>query len=283
MLKSLNKKYPFNNNLKVNLRTIVSLSLGIFLFLLFFQPFNIQNPDFNNRLIILATFGAITLVLLSIFRLVIPSIFTHSFSEKQWNIKKEILINLLFVIFNSVAFSFFAKYVGRTPANFHTVIVIVIISISSAVIIVVSNRMYLLKKQVILLSRKSSLATKNPVSKKHPEIEFESENKSEYFKLFTNQLILIKSANNYVEVIYNADEKTSKKLIRNTLKNTELLLNKFPEMIRCHRSCIVNKNHVKNVSKGSDGLMLTLEHFDEKIHVSRQYVMKVKEALKTYE
>ncbi len=140
MLKSLNKKYPFNDDLKINVRSIISISLGIFLFLLFFQPFNIQNPDFNNRLIILATFGAITLVLLSIIRLVIPSIFSRAFSDERWNIKKEIIIDLLFVIFNSVAFSFFARYVGQIPISFHVVIIIVIISITAAAVLVVTNR-----------------------------------------------------------------------------------------------------------------------------------------------
>jgi hypothetical protein len=280
MLKTLNKKYPFNNNLKINVRSIVFVSLGIFLFLLFFQPFNIQNPDFNNRLIILATFGAISLVLLSIFRLVIPSIFTTAFSEKHWNIKNEIIINLLFVIFNSVAFSFFAKYVGRTPANFHTVIIIVIISISSTVIIVVTNRMYLLKMQVILLSRNSSGINKKQIPKKNIEIEFESEIKSEYFKLFPEQIILIKSANNYIEVIYKKEDKVAKRLIRNTLKNTENLFEKYSNMVRCHRSCIVNRNYIQKVTKGSDGLILTMYDYEQQIHVSRQYVLKVKEALK---
>lgn len=281
MLNSLNKKYAFNDNLKINARSIVSVSLGIFLFLLFFQPFNIQNPDFNNRLLILATFGAITLVLLSLFRLVIPSIFTKSFSEERWNVKKEIIINLLFVIFNSVSFSFFAKYVGRVPANFHTVINIVIMSITSAVVIVVNNRLFLLKKQVAILSGNSSEVFQKPTLPKKIEIEFESENKSEYFKLFIGQVILIKSANNYIEVIYKNEDKVTKRLIRNTLKNTEALLKKFPEMIRCHRSCIVNKNLIQKATRGSDGLMLIMFDYNQQIHVSRQYVLQVKEAIKS--
>ena len=280
MLESLNKKYPFNDNLTINVRAIVSVSLGIFLFLLFFQPFSIQNPDFNNRLIILATFGAITLVLLSLFRLVIPSIFEKAFSEERWNVKKEIFVNLLFVACNSVAFTFFAKYVGRIPASFHTVIIIVIISISASAVLVVINRIYLLKKQVAELTGNSSVKQVEPIKREKIEIEFESENKSEYFKLFINQVILIKSANNYIEVFYKKDDKVAKKLIRNTLKNTELLLSKYPEMIRCHRSCIVNKYNIDKVTRGSDGLMLTMFHYSKPIHVSRQYVLKVKEALK---
>uniref|UniRef100_UPI003217C37D LytTR family transcriptional regulator DNA-binding domain-containing protein n=1 Tax=uncultured Draconibacterium sp. TaxID=1573823 RepID=UPI003217C37D len=281
MLNSLNKKYPFNDNLKINVRTIAAVSLGIFLFLLFFQPFNIQNPDFNDRLIILATFGAITLVLLSIFRLVIPSIFIKAFSEERWTIIKEISIDLLFVISNSVAFTFFAKYVGRIPITFHIVINIVIISISAAVVLVVINQFYLLKKRVKETIIEDEEIIQEPLSDEKTEIEFESENKTEYFHLLLEQILLIKSANNYIEVIYKNDDKINKKLIRNTLKNTETVFSKYTSMVRCHRSCIVNKNYIQKVTKGNYGLVLELFDYPEKIHVSRQYVLKVKEALKT--
>lgn len=281
MLDSLNKKYPFNDNLKVNIRSISSVSLGIFLFLLFFQPFEIQNPDFNNRLIILAAFGAITLVLLSIFRLIIPSIFITAFSEARWTILKEILIDLLFVIFNSVAFAFFARYVGRIPMTFPIVINIVIISITAAVVVVLTNQFYLLKKKVQKLEFNSEETGPNEPVEVPQEIEFESENKTEYFTLFLEQLILIKSANNYIEVIYKNNDGIKKKLIRNTMKTTEHLLSKYPEIIRCHRSCMVNKNYIKKVSRGSDGLVLNLFDYPQEIHVSRQYVLRLKEALKT--
>lgn len=281
MLQSLNKKYPFNDNLKVNVRTIAFVSLGIFLFLLFFHPLEIQSTDFNNRLIFLATFGAITLALLTIFRLVIPSLFSKAFSEERWTIKKEIIIDFLFVICNSVAFTFFARYVGGIPATFPIVINIVIISITASVVLVVFNQFYLLKKQVEKLSANSPEAFTEPEPGINTEIEFESENKSEYFQLFLEEVILIKSANNYIEVIYKRNDKVSKKLIRNTLKNTEALFSKYPAMVRCHRSCMVNKNCIQKVNKGSDGLVLSMFDYAQQIHVSRQYVLKVKESLKS--
>jgi DNA-binding LytR/AlgR family response regulator len=134
--------------------------------------------------------------------------------------------------------------------------------------------------QVILLSRNSSGINKKQIPKKNIEIEFESEIKSEYFKLFPEQIILIKSANNYIEVIYKKEDKVGKRLIRNTLKNTENLFEKYSNMVRCHRSCIVNRNYIQKVTKGSDGLILTMYDYEQQIHVSRQYVLKVKEALK---
>lgn len=283
MLASLKKKYPFNDNLNVNIRSISAVSLGIFLFLLFFEPFHVKNPDFNNRLIILATFGAITLVLLTLARLVIPSIFSKAFSEERWTIWKEIFINLLFVACNSVAFCFFARYVGKIPINFPIAINVVIMSITAAAVVIISNQFYLVKKKVEELETviASGILETEDESRVTSEIEFESENKTDYFHLFLEQLILIRSANNYIEVIYKQNDAIHKKLIRNTMKSTERLLKKYKEMIRCHRSCIVNKNYIKKVSRSSDGLSLNLFDYPQEIPVSRQYVIRVKEALKS--
>lgn len=285
MLNSLNKKYLFNDNLKSNFRSIFSVSLGIFLFLLFFQPFTLRNPDFNNRLIILATFGAITLVLLSIFRVVLPSIFTKAFSEERWTIGKEILTDLVFVIFNSVAFSFFARFVGKIPITFHTEIIIVIISMAAVAVLVVINQLYLLRRMIEKLQNGAVQDSElNEVSDLTPQsdIEFESENKSETLHLFAEQLILIKSASNYVEIIFKQNEKLQKKLVRNTMRNAEKQLSAYPQMIRCHRTCIVNKNYIRKIDRGSDGLILHLFDYPQEIPVSRQYILKVKEALKSH-
>lgn len=278
---STNDKHPYFNDVKLNARALVGISLGIFLFLLFFQPFNLQNPDFNNKLLTLAAFGGITLILLGTMRLLIPSYFPRAFQKEKWTTNKEIFYDFLFIILNSVAYSFFVRYVGKIPATFHVVTIIGIISVSSIVILMVTNEYHNLKKQVNLLSQSYSEPRENKQPEKNIQIEFESENKSEYFHLSLDQIILIKSANNYIEVIYKQDDKVSKKLIRNTMKNTEVLFAKYPSMIRCHRSYIVNKNFIQKAHRGSDGLILNLLDYSQDIHVSRQYVLKVKEALKT--
>ncbi len=282
MQNSLNNKHPYYNDLRLNLRAIIGISLGIFLFLLFFQPLNPQNPDFNNKLLILAAFGGITFILLGVLRIIIPSTFQGSFTPEKWTINKEILWDLLFVVLNSVAFVFFARYVGKIPVTFHIVTIIVLLTLTAVAILAVVNEYHFLKKKVIELTT-GTIDYKDEISpKENVQIEFESENKSEYFSIFLDQILLIKSANNYIEVIYKEEENINKKLIRNTLTNTERLLSKYPTIIRCHRSCIVNRNHIQKVTKGNEGLKLTLFDYPQDIYVSRQYVLKVKEALKTY-
>lgn len=281
MLNALNKKYPFNDDLKVNLQSFGGISLGIFLFLLFFQPFQLKNPDFNNQNLILAGFGGISLVLLGLLRILIPTFCPKLFVDDRWNYAKELIMNLVFVVLNSVAFAFYARYVGEIRITFHTAIIIVLISLSAMVILLVINELRRLNSQVNKLNELAGLnqieeiGTENDV-----EIEFVSENKSEYFQVFLEQIVLIKSASNYIEVIYKSADKISRRLIRNTIKNTEGLFSKYPSLIRCHRSYIVNKNYIQKLQKGNDGLKLVLFDYPQEIHVSRQYALKVKEALK---
>jgi DNA-binding LytR/AlgR family response regulator len=157
---------------------------------------------------------------------------------------------------------------------------IVIISFCVVSALILNTEFHFLRNQL-----KKYASSPNPDEdefepEENVEIEFESENKSDYLQLPLQQIILIKSANNYIEVIYNQENKTRKKLIRNTLKNTEKQFAKYPSMLRCHRSYIVNKNYIQKVKKGSDGLILVLFDYPQEIHVSRQYILVVKEALK---
>lgn len=281
MLQALSKKYPFNNDLKVNLQSFAGVSLGVFLFLLFFQPLNLRNPDFENRLLIIAGFGAISLLWLCIIRILFPSFFSKRVIEEGWNYARELIINLAFLAFNSVAFVFYARYVGQIPVTFHTVVIIVIISIAEMVIIVIINELFRLKKIVRQLNELVGIELIAPSEAvKDVEIEFSSSNKSDYFKIFLEQILLIKSANNYIEVIYKTDDKISRKLIRNTINNTEELFAKYPTLVRCHRSCIVNRNSIQKIVKANDGLKLVLFDYPQEIPVSRQYALKLKEAIK---
>jgi DNA-binding LytR/AlgR family response regulator len=136
----------------------------------------------------------------------------------------------------------FPKNVGRIPISFHSVIIIVIISLTAITVLVITNRIYFLKQQLETLTSEPPKEKEVLLPAKETEVELESENKTEYFKLPLEQIVVIKSASNCIEVHYLECEKLHKRLIRNTLKSMEELLAAYPEMIRCHRSFIVNKN-----------------------------------------
>ena len=81
----LNKPYSFNDDLKYNLRVVTGISFGMFLFYLFFQPIDLKNEDFNNRLVIIAGFGFITFFILGLALIFLPWIFPKFFQQLDYN------------------------------------------------------------------------------------------------------------------------------------------------------------------------------------------------------
>lgn len=275
-----NKPYPLTDDLKLSLQSVSGISLGLFFFLLFFQPLDPPVSEFNRKLLILAGFGVIHLLLLTLCRIVFPSILPGWFQAEKWTIKKEAVLHLLFLILNSVAFSFYAHYVGKIGINFHIAVNIVLISAASVAVLVIVNEYKFLKNKLqSFMAQNKNFDLKEPDAETLNGIEFESENQSERFFLFPEQIILIKSAGNYIEIIYKQNEKVGRRMIRNTLAYTEQLLAKYTFLIRCHRSSVVNINCIQKVNKTSEGLKLNMIDYSRTVNVSRQYVLKVKEAL----
>jgi DNA-binding LytR/AlgR family response regulator len=110
-------------------------------------------------------------------------------------------------------------------------------------------------------------------------IDFPSENNSEKLTLQVSEVALIKSADNYVEIIYKEGNNFKKRLVRNTMKNVELQIKQYSNFLRCHRVCIVNLHYIEKLNRSNHNHWLTIKGFDEPVPVSRQYLLKLKEAV----
>ncbi|WP_439181829.1 LytR/AlgR family response regulator transcription factor [Carboxylicivirga taeanensis] len=70
-------------------------------------------------------------------------------------------------------------------------------------------------------------------------------------------LLYLQGADNYVTIYYSNHQKQEKFLLRNTLKRLESTLKPF-EIIRCHRSFMVNFQKVKIIERSKEGLRIKL-------------------------
>jgi hypothetical protein len=95
------------------------------------------------------------------------------------------------------------------------------------------------------------------------------------FSVKKENLLYLESAENYINICYLSKGKISKYLLRDTLKNMEENFS-GTEIIRCHRSYIVNFEKVKVIRKDKDGLKLELDTPSAiDIPVSKTYVDNV--------
>jgi DNA-binding LytR/AlgR family response regulator len=97
------------------------------------------------------------------------------------------------------------------------------------------------------------------------------ENGELHMAIDLEQILYLKSADNYVAVYFFKDGKVRKELVRTSLKRLETELDEFP-IRRCHRSYMVNINKISVSMKSNQGLSLALKDYsEESIPVSKNY------------
>jgi DNA-binding LytR/AlgR family response regulator len=273
----------FINDLKEELGLLLSISFGVFLFVLFFQPFPFTNFDFNNTLLFVGGLGCIVFFIMVFGRLTIPGIFQRTSRDSDTLVLPSYFIGFLILILSSVAFVFYLRYVGMVRITFFITVKAVLICFAPPLILRVFDLINDLKQQNEILTVENKIIQKQ-VDKYQEDIlnksiEFPSENSSDKLSLKISEVALIKSADNYVEIVYKEGDSYKKKLIRNTMKNIELQIKQYNNFLRCHRICIVNLHYIERLNRSNHNHWLTIKGFDEPVPVSRQYLLKLKEAV----
>lgn len=89
-------------------------------------------------------------------------------------------------------------------------------------------------------------------------IPFKDEKGVLRFSVKMENLLYLEASDNYVSIYYLNKENVTRFMLRNTLKNLEEDL-KGTEMVRCHRSYMVNYEKVKVIRREKDGVKLELD------------------------
>jgi len=267
--------------IKNDMKLFIWISLGIFLFILFFQPFPLENSDSNNRLLIVAGLGGIVLLLSIIVRTLFPSREIEERYFQQTPKISKVISSVILLVAISVAFAFYLRYVGSVRITFFIMFKVVFVGLVAPVIIRLSDIFHALRHE-----NENLLSDKKNALKKVADFEYENFNKSITFHsdnvtdnltLLISEVAYIKSADNYVEVVFREGKVLRKQLLRNTLKTIEQQLQPYPLFIRCHRICIVNSYYISSLEKIDNNQWISIKGFDEKLPVSRQYLLKIKE------
>jgi hypothetical protein len=278
-----NKLNHFIELLNEKLRLFLSISVGIFLFILFFQPFPLNRFDFNDRLLFVAGFGAIVFLLMYLVSVAIPLILQKKNQIENETVFPASLNGFVILILCSVAFAFYLRYIGLVNISFYIMLKVILISLAPPVVLKVYDNISELKNnnELLIIEKKiiQQQIDKFEADNLNKSIEFNSETNTENLTLLVAEVALIKSADNYVEIVYKEGDKLRKKLIRSTLKNIELQLKQYSSFIRCHRVCIVNIHYIEKLDRNFNKHWLTIKQYHEQIPVSRQYLLKLKEAL----
>jgi hypothetical protein len=271
-------------NLKDESGILLSVSLGVFLFVLFFQPFPLSDLDFNNGLVFVAGFGGIVLLSLVIVRTLLPWLLREN--DKEHDNQKlfpPLLNGFLILVISGVSFEFYLRYAGSVTINFSISFKVFLICLAPPVILGIYDMITVLRQQndSLILERKiiQKQVEKYEEDYLNKSVEFVSENINENFTLLIAEVVFIRSADNYVEIVYKEGATLKKRLIRNTLKNVEQQIRQYSNFLRCHRICIVNLHFIEKLVRINESNWLIIREYNEQLPVSRQYLLKLRESL----
>jgi DNA-binding LytR/AlgR family response regulator len=107
------------------------------------------------------------------------------------------------------------------------------------------------------------------------KIEIKGEGNYEGLRLHFNELVSIRSSDNYIEILYLSGNQLKKTLIRNKLSAID---EEFPELLRAHRSYLVNPFHFRQWKTENGKLIIGLNH-DVEVPVSKTYQKNIKAAI----
>lgn len=278
MFKFLNKPYPFNDDLKYNSKLIFFISIGVLVFLYLFQPLDVSLMDNKQKLYVVMGLGAVTFLSLSLNLLILPSLFPGIFIKRIWNIKKEIIWNIWILSTISVSYYLYYRLLGIFEIDFRMILGLIIIAIIPITGLITVNRNRMLRNN-LRLSEGINKKLKENKSIEAKLVHFQSDYVKDNLSIKVSLLLLIRAANNYIEVFWKEGEKYKSQMIRTSLLKAEELLKEHKFIFKCHRSYMVNINYIDKIEGNVQGYKLYFENLDFSIPVSKNFVYKLKELI----
>lgn len=143
-------------DVKEELGLLLSISFGVFLFILFFQPFPIVGLEFNNILLFVGGIGTIVFLIMVLIRITIPRIFRNTSDQTNGIVFPPYFKGFAILVLSSVALVFYIRYVGMVSITFFITFKVVLICLTPPLILNYFDKINELKEQneALIVERK---------------------------------------------------------------------------------------------------------------------------------
>lgn len=267
---------PFFETTKQKLIISVAFGISIMLFLFFFDQYP-REETLGISLFKTFVYGFITFLVLFFYYYLFPIIFSKFFNIEYWNIGKSLLFGMILIISVGLVNTFFAFKFDNPynnskmlPFLFAVVYRTFIIGIIPTIIFHfwLENKLY--KKYSEKAQKVDENIEKSINNNNDQELVLQTNNKSKNLILKTGDIIFVKSEGNYCQIYYKENSSYKKMIFRNTLKNLEKDFKDFDNILRCHKSYIINLDKVLHVKGNARGYYFIVDGFNYSIPVSRE-------------
>lgn len=259
----LKQYYPFDPSIKHHVLIALGLAVWVFVFLFFTEPLDVGQLYLNEKLTYLPLYGLFSSIC---YLICLPFQYWLSKKVGQWPVWAELIFMSFVIIIGFVATRLVYYYlvVDSDPYAY------TISYFATAIYLPAALTVF----PIVAIGRWSFGKYKEK-RLENDKIEIKGTGNYESLRLQLNDLICIQSSDNYVEVTFNEGGNLKTQLIRNKLTAVE---EQRPELIRTHRSFLINAYHFRQWKTGNRKVNMMLTG-DLEVPVSKTYQAAVETAV----
>lgn len=286
MFQLLRQPYPIDEPASRTWLRATFIGLFVGLFLLAFQPFDLDQWQTPYKALKLLGFGVVSFVLTTFNFLVWPRLFPHVIREETWTVGKAILFIttniLLIAVANRLYLAWLLGSAVYLPDLFSMVLITFLVGIFPTAGAVTASYIAKLRqytRQAADLPVHTGTSVSDPavttvVTSEEPTVAtpltLVADNEKDQITLAPADLLYVESSDNYCTVVYVKNGQPVKPLLRSSLGRLEEQIAQ-PHIVRCHRSYVVNLDRVERVTGNAQGYKLHLFGGQFQIPVARKY------------
>jgi hypothetical protein len=275
MFENLNQPYPFNNNFKHNVKTIGLVGMGFVLLVLYFQPFGINFLRSERDGYFVLGMGMLGSGSLFANNLILPGIMPNVFDSSKWTIRMEMIWNVWLFSNLFVLFSFMAWFVKQIEFTDLPIFRTGALALLPLVLLNLINYNHSLKDKMVSVldnSRRHWFGEEKPEIVKKVDFQLVAENGKDIFAANLEDILVVHSSGNYIEIFWLDNLVCRKKLFRQSFAVVEQYMNERPGFVKCHRCWLVNVSKIEALSGNSKGYFIGIKKLAFNIPVSRNNI-----------
>jgi hypothetical protein len=270
-----NRPYPLLESTQNKLFVILGFGLFIPIFLYVYQPFGIADVVESYKVWYVSGIGLHISFVLALNYFLVPKLFPKFFNPERWTIWKEILYILSSFFLATCSNYIYNGTVGRDISPYRSfpefLGITVAVGIFPVMIMVFWMERNLSSRNTLKANEYSKLLPKRK-KKTQQFLTIASEStKTTDLQIALQDFIFATSDNNYSTIFFEQDGELQRKLLRLSFKSLENQMREHSQIIRCHKSYIVNRERIQQIKGNARSLMLQVDLYEEMIPVSRSF------------
>ncbi len=270
---------PYYSEISNAYNFIVSVVIGtiVFLFLIIFQPFRIHLLG-ENLIVFCLGYGLIAFISVNLVLYIIPKIFKNYYNPDTRTVLKQlILLNIVVLVSATISYPYH-KYIRESINQEHVagyfLIIVHTYSIGLFPILLwlyFDEQQLRKRRKVNTYKINKDRKNRNKIIDQKEIITLKSEKSNTNISIDINKVAYISSEGNYASFFIDDVNGLKENIFRITLSQIIKELNQYKNIVRCHKSYIINTRYIKEYSGNARGYLIKLNKYNLEIPVSRKY------------